>query len=62
MNNAWISISSPLTPLHVYSVVGNPIENEVVGSLHKYQDIVRYSGIILWLADDLGTSPARTSI
>ncbi|KAL0384412.1 UNVERIFIED_CONTAM: (R)-limonene synthase [Sesamum radiatum] len=37
----------------------NPIENEVVGSFHKYQDIVRYSGMILRLADDLGTSPGE---
>ncbi|KAL0365208.1 UNVERIFIED_CONTAM: (-)-alpha-terpineol synthase [Sesamum angustifolium] len=40
-------------------VVANPAENEFVGSLHKYKDIVRYSGMILRLADDLGTSPAE---
>ncbi|KAL0357022.1 UNVERIFIED_CONTAM: (-)-alpha-terpineol synthase [Sesamum calycinum] len=56
MNNAWISISAPLTLSHTYFVVANPIENEVAGSLHKYQDVVRYSGTILRLADDLGTS------
>ncbi|KAL0335050.1 UNVERIFIED_CONTAM: (-)-alpha-terpineol synthase [Sesamum radiatum] len=59
MNNAWISISAPLTLWHTYFVVANPTENEVVGSLHKYKDIVRYSGMILRLADDLGTSPAE---
>ncbi|KAK4401822.1 Terpinolene synthase, chloroplastic [Sesamum angolense] len=59
MNNAWISISAPLTLSHTYFVVANPIENEVVGSLHKYQDVVRYSGTILRLADDLGTSQAE---
>ncbi|KAL0422436.1 UNVERIFIED_CONTAM: (R)-limonene synthase [Sesamum latifolium] len=59
MNNAWISISAPLTLSHVYSVVGNPMKNEVVGSLDKYHDIVRCSGMILRLADDLGTSPVE---
>ncbi|KAL0365206.1 UNVERIFIED_CONTAM: (-)-alpha-terpineol synthase [Sesamum angustifolium] len=59
MNNAWISISAPLTLSHTYFVVANPIENEVAGSLHKYQDVVRYSGTILRLADDLGTSQAE---
>ncbi|KAL0335051.1 UNVERIFIED_CONTAM: (R)-limonene synthase [Sesamum radiatum] len=59
MNNAWISISAPLTLSHTYFVVANPIESEVAGSLHKYQDVVRYSGTILRLADDLGTSQAE---
>ncbi|XP_020551712.1 terpene synthase 10-like [Sesamum indicum] len=59
MNNAWISVSAPLTLSHVYFAAANRIENEVVGSLHKYQDIVRYSGMIMRLADDIATSPAE---
>ncbi|KAL0384406.1 UNVERIFIED_CONTAM: (+)-sabinene synthase, chloroplastic [Sesamum radiatum] len=34
----------------------NPIESEVVQSLYKYHNLVRYSSIILRLADDLETS------
>ncbi|KAL0357021.1 UNVERIFIED_CONTAM: Myrcene synthase, chloroplastic [Sesamum calycinum] len=56
---SFLSTPAPLTLWHTYFVVANPTENEVVGSLHKYKDIVRYSGMILRLADDLGTSPAE---
>ncbi|KAL0357020.1 UNVERIFIED_CONTAM: (-)-alpha-terpineol synthase [Sesamum calycinum] len=57
MNNAWISISAPVILSHAYFLVANPIEEELVPSLYKYHDLVRYSAIILRLANDLKTSP-----
>ncbi|KAL0422438.1 UNVERIFIED_CONTAM: 1,8-cineole synthase, chloroplastic [Sesamum latifolium] len=43
---------------HIYKRQNaNPIEKEVVPSLYKYHDLVRYSSIILRLANDLETSP-----
>ncbi|KAL0422437.1 UNVERIFIED_CONTAM: (-)-alpha-terpineol synthase [Sesamum latifolium] len=57
MNNAWISISAHVILSHAYFLVANPIEKEVVPSLYKYHDLVRYSSIILRLANDLETSP-----
>ncbi|KAK4438098.1 (-)-alpha-terpineol synthase [Sesamum alatum] len=57
IDNAWISISAPVILSHAYFLVANPIQNEVVRSLYKYHSIVRYSAMILRLANDLETSP-----
>ncbi|KAL2254471.1 UNVERIFIED_CONTAM: (-)-alpha-terpineol synthase [Sesamum indicum] len=57
MNNAWISISAPVVLSHAYFLVANPIEKEVIPSLYKYHDLVRYSATVLRLADDIATSP-----
>nr|ATY48638.1 bornyl diphosphate synthase [Phyla dulcis] len=56
INNACISISTPLILSNTYFVVTNPIEEEVVQNFYKNPDVVRYSAMILRLADDLGTS------
>ncbi|KAL7153632.1 hypothetical protein ABFS83_04G182200 [Erythranthe nasuta] len=59
IDNAWISISTHVILTHVFFLVTNPIDKEAVQSLYGYHNIVRYSGIILRLANDLGTSPVR---
>ncbi|KAA8538952.1 hypothetical protein F0562_025644 [Nyssa sinensis] len=56
LNNAWISISAPVMPIHAYFFVTNPITNEALECLDKYHNIIRWSSMILRLADDLGTS------
>lgn len=60
MRNAWISISAPVILTHAFFLITNPIQNDVVHSLYKYHDLVRYSAMLLRLANDLGTSPVRT--
>ncbi|KAL0335048.1 UNVERIFIED_CONTAM: (-)-alpha-terpineol synthase [Sesamum radiatum] len=57
MNNAWISASVPVVLFHAYFLVTNPTGEEAVRSLHKYHGIVRFSAMILRLANDLATSP-----
>ncbi|GER53155.1 limonene synthase [Striga asiatica] len=57
INSAWISISVPVMLCHSYFLVTDePIENEVVRSLFKHDNIVRLSGMVARLANDLGTS------
>ncbi|EYU43517.1 hypothetical protein MIMGU_mgv1a020175mg, partial [Erythranthe guttata] len=57
INNAWISISAPVILSHAFFLVTNPINKEAVRSLYEYHNIVRFSAMILRLANDLGTSP-----
>ncbi|KAL8522472.1 hypothetical protein ACS0TY_012584 [Phlomoides rotata] len=57
MKNAWISISAPAILSHAFFLITNPIEKEVVESLHKYHNIVKCAAMVLRLANDLGTSP-----
>ncbi|KAL3614429.1 hypothetical protein CASFOL_042503 [Castilleja foliolosa] len=57
INHAWISISVPVMLCHAYFLVTNPIGKEAVESLFKRDNIVRFSGTIARLANDLGTSP-----
>ncbi|KAJ9178991.1 hypothetical protein P3X46_010826 [Hevea brasiliensis] len=56
IDRAWLSISAPLILLHYYVFVENPITDEALECLNQYPDIIRYSSIILRLANDLGTS------
>ncbi|KAL0365215.1 UNVERIFIED_CONTAM: (-)-alpha-terpineol synthase [Sesamum angustifolium] len=56
INNACISLTVPLMLSHAYFLVTNPIDMEAVRSLSTYHDIIRYSGTIARLADDLATS------
>ncbi|XP_047938153.1 terpineol synthase, chloroplastic-like [Salvia hispanica] len=57
INVAWVSISAPLILTHVFYLVSNPIEKEAAESVRNYNDIIRYSSMVLRLANDLGTSP-----
>jgi (-)-alpha-terpineol synthase len=56
IQNAWISVSSPVLIVHAYFFVTNPITKEGLDCLEEYPDIIRWSSMIVRLADDLGTS------
>ncbi|CAA0836098.1 Tricyclene synthase- chloroplastic [Striga hermonthica] len=57
ISSAWISISVPVMLCHSYFLVTDePIENEAVQGLFKHDNIVRLSGMVARLANDLGTS------
>ena len=56
INNAWISISGPLTLVHAYFFITNPMTEEALGCLERFRDIIRWSSTIFRLSDDLGTS------
>ncbi|PNS89772.2 hypothetical protein POPTR_019G023000v4 [Populus trichocarpa] len=54
--NAWISIATSLAIVHTYFYASNPTTEEASHFMEEYPDIIRWSSIILRLADDLGTS------
>ncbi|XP_059435511.1 myrcene synthase, chloroplastic-like [Corylus avellana] len=56
IQNAWISISGPVLLGHAYFFVTNPVTKEALDCLEEYPNIIRWSSMILRLADDLGTS------
>ncbi|KAL6962446.1 lysase [Sarracenia purpurea var. burkii] len=56
MNNAWISISAPLTFAHINVICTSPTTKKDLESTEKYHNLIRWSSTILRLADDLGTS------
>ncbi|XP_011009237.1 PREDICTED: terpene synthase 10-like [Populus euphratica] len=56
MDNAWISIAAPVILVHAYFYVSNPTTEEASQFMEEYADIIRWSSMILRLADDLGTS------
>ncbi|KAL5564921.1 hypothetical protein UlMin_028085 [Ulmus minor] len=65
IENAWISISTPVMLVPSFFFVTNPITKESLESsthnfttecVEKYPAIIRHSSMILRLADDLGTS------
>ncbi|MCD7447962.1 Trehalose-6-P synthase/phosphatase complex subunit [Datura stramonium] len=56
MDNAWISIATPLVLLHAFIFVTNPITKEALEALNNYPDIIRQCAIITRFVDDLGTS------
>ncbi|XP_049385378.1 (R)-linalool synthase TPS5, chloroplastic-like [Solanum stenotomum] len=56
MNNAWISIATPLVLLHAFIFLINPTTKEALESLNKYPDIIRRCAIINRFVDDLATS------
>ncbi|KAE8077316.1 hypothetical protein FH972_015888 [Carpinus fangiana] len=56
IQNAWISISGPVVLGHAYFFVTNPVVKEALDCLEQHPNIIRWSSIIVRLADDLGTS------
>ena len=56
LENAWISITTPLILVHAYFMVTNPITKEALDCLEEYPKIFYWSSMILRLTDDLGTS------
>ncbi|KAL0792751.1 hypothetical protein Bca101_064128 [Brassica carinata] len=58
MQNAWISVSAPVILNYFYCVFSDQISTQVMETLSQNrQDVVRCSGTVLRLANDLGTSP-----
>ncbi|KAG5224360.1 terpene synthase [Salix suchowensis] len=56
LDNAWVSISAPVILVHAYFYVSSPAAEEASHFMEEYPDIIRWSSMILRLADDLGTS------
>ncbi|KAI7745569.1 hypothetical protein M8C21_001842 [Ambrosia artemisiifolia] len=55
LENAWVSISVPLMLTHISYLTSTTPTEEIMHSMERIENIIRYSGIILRLADDLGT-------
>ncbi|KAI7745575.1 LOW QUALITY PROTEIN: hypothetical protein M8C21_001848, partial [Ambrosia artemisiifolia] len=56
LENAYMSISLPLMLTHISLLTSVTPTEEILHSMEKVENIIRYSSIILRLADDLGTS------
>lgn len=56
LNNAKVSISSPTIISQVYFTLATSTEKTVIESVYGYHNILYLSGMILRLADDLGTT------
>ncbi|KAH6782477.1 hypothetical protein C2S51_007770 [Perilla frutescens var. frutescens] len=61
MNNGKVSISSPAIISQIYFTLAatSPHKKDDIETLYKYHNILYLSGIILRLADDLGTAPLK---
>ncbi|KAH7856190.1 hypothetical protein Vadar_033751 [Vaccinium darrowii] len=57
MDAAWISSAIPVLLTHAFFSWGNPLTTEGSECSNKCPNIFRWSGTIIRLADDLGTSP-----
>nr|QJX58312.1 monoterpene synthase 9 [Salvia pomifera] len=57
LNNSCISIGAPTVISQVYFVLASSKEKPIMESLYKYNHIIRLSGLLVRLPDDLGTSP-----
>ncbi|KAI3499949.1 hypothetical protein L1887_35763 [Cichorium endivia] len=56
LDNAWRSVSGVVILNHGYFLINKEIKNDVVQSLEKYNDILKWSSMIFRLCNDLGTS------
>ncbi|XP_030935390.1 myrcene synthase, chloroplastic-like isoform X2 [Quercus lobata] len=56
IENAWISVAGPNLMVQAYFCVTNPLTSEALDCLEEYPNMIRWSSLILRLADDLGTS------
>ncbi|XP_059313798.1 (R)-linalool synthase TPS5, chloroplastic-like isoform X2 [Lycium ferocissimum] len=56
MDNAWISIATPLVLVYAFIFVTSSITKEALESLNNYPDIIRRCATINRYVDDLGTS------
>ncbi|KAK7271342.1 hypothetical protein RJT34_27151 [Clitoria ternatea] len=55
IENAWISISAPVMIVHAYFLIPHLLKIEEFVYLEEYSHIIRFSAVILRLANDLGT-------
>ncbi|XP_075488638.1 terpene synthase 10-like isoform X1 [Primulina tabacum] len=56
MNSAWIWVSTPLMLGFAFILMANTINMEAVSNFLKYHNVIRWSGTLVRLANDLGTS------
>ena len=56
MDNAYVSVGAPVGLVQAYFYVSSPTAEEASQFMEEYPDIIRWSSMILRLADDLGTS------
>ncbi|CAI9114289.1 OLC1v1014974C1 [Oldenlandia corymbosa var. corymbosa] len=56
LENAWVTISNPVMLMHVYAAITDSINTEAMDCLDTH-DIVRWSGMLVRLVNDLGTGP-----
>ena len=56
MENAWISIASPIMAVHSYISATNPIIEKELNYIESNLDLFYWAGKIFRLQDDLGTS------
>lgn len=62
MKTAWISVGGPLTLVHAYFSVVNPIRKDALECLEKYTHVIKWSALVVRLSNDLGTSQGRYNI
>ncbi|WJX73071.1 hypothetical protein P8452_56892 [Trifolium repens] len=55
LENAWISIGAPVIITHAYFVIPHSFKMEDLVHLEENPNIIRFSAMILRLANDLGT-------
>ncbi|KZV37529.1 terpene synthase 10-like [Dorcoceras hygrometricum] len=56
MNNAWISISTPVMLGFAFILTTNSLHMEDISNFLNYHDVIRWSATFVRIADDLGTS------
>nr|ACM89961.1 1,8 cineole synthase 2 [Salvia fruticosa] len=61
LNTSWISIGGTVILTHAFFRVTESLTKEASDALYGYHDLVRWSSVILRLADDLGTSVDEVS-
>ncbi|KAI3725874.1 hypothetical protein L1987_65670 [Smallanthus sonchifolius] len=54
--NAWRSVSGVVILTHGYFLINQEIKKDVVESLEKYQDLMKWSSMVFRLYNDLATS------
>ncbi|KAH6759072.1 hypothetical protein C2S51_019307 [Perilla frutescens var. frutescens] len=59
LNNAYISIGATPVISQVFFTLATSIDKPVIDSLYEYHRILRLSGMLVRLPDDLGTSPMK---
>ncbi|KAH7538414.1 hypothetical protein FEM48_Zijuj03G0196900 [Ziziphus jujuba var. spinosa] len=57
IENACMSIATPVILVHAFATATNPITEEAMKSMDEYPEVIHLSAMLLRLADDLGTSP-----
>ncbi|KAJ0534361.1 putative (E)-beta-ocimene synthase [Helianthus annuus] len=56
LDNAWRSVSGVVIVTHGYFLINHEIKKDVVESLEKYHDLMKWSSMVFRLYNDLATS------